>query len=528
MTPTRADLVVTLGCVTSAACITVVGGFGLPELLFFGVMLTSLAFVAREAWRAGVRARVARREAAGAARIHPDHVAAMAVRDERRRLSEDIPAELRRLFIHVRIEAAQVEDHAATARRIHRHARLASSELRRLLGLLRDTGHPVDLIEVGPARPTRIPRRDLAFAAAAGVLALVESITYGHMEQGQVPWWGVALTVIVAIAVAGRTLSPTVAALFAASSVALGAVASHEVLWGFWMLITVTGLVWGTMGIPGSPWRRTAAMLLFAGTAITSAWVHDHENAVITTVVVCVLLSVALIIRVERGRAQRALGLASHYRSTLDRAAAAAVEADRAAFAREIHDSVSHAVGLIAMQAGAAEVSADRDPESARRALEVVESAAIEALADLDRLHPESHAPARTPRDVAALVDRIRASGTSVTLSGLDQLPPKGSELVYRIVQEALTNVVRHGRGAPASVSVESGPGHLTVTVTDSGPGAGVPREHGSGLVGLAERVAHAGGRLHTGTPAGGRGFVVKATLPASRAPLPASRAPVT
>jgi signal transduction histidine kinase len=506
VTPTRADLVLTLGCVTSAACLTVIGGFGLPELVFFGVMLTSLAFLAREASRARVRARVARREAVAVASVHPDRVAAGAVREERRRLSEDIPAELRRLFIQVRHETENVEDPAATARRIHRHARLASSELRRLLGLLRDSGHPDDLVEVAPPPPARLPRRDLALAGAAGALALVESITYSQVEQTQVRWWGVALTVAVAIAVVARTLSPTVAALFAAASVGLGAVASQEVLWGFWMLITVTGLAWGTLGVPGSPVRRTAAMLLFAGAAITSAWVHDHENAVMTTVVVCVLISIALIVRVERGRAQSALGLTSRHRSTLDRAAAAAVEAERA---------VSHAVGLIAMQAGAAEVTADRDPQSARRALEVVESAAIEALADLDRLHPESHAPARTPADVAALVDRIRAGGTPVTVSGLDQLPASGSDLVYRIVQEALTNVVRHGRGAPAGVTVEADRESLTVTITDSGPGAGVPGEDGCGLVGLAERVGYAGGRLHAGTLSGGTGFVVQATLPA-------------
>ena len=515
MTPTRGDLVVTLGCVASAACLTVIGGFGLPELLFFAVMLTSLAFLAREAWRAGVRARVARREADAVASIYPDRVAARAVREERRRLSEDIPAELRRLFIQVCRETEHVEDPGAAARRIHRHARLASSELRRLLGLLRDSGHPDDLVEAASVPPTRLPRRDLALAGASGVLALVESITYSHVERAEVRWSGVALTVAVAVAVVARTLAPTVAALVAATSVGLGAVASQGVQWGFWMLITVTGLAWSTMGIPGSPLRRSAAMLFFGGAMITSAWVHNHENAAMTTVVIGVLMSIALIVRVERGRAQSAWGHAARHRSALDRAAAAAVEAERSAFAREIHDSVSHAVGLIAMQAGAAEVSADGDPESSRRALEVVESAAIEALADLDRLHPESHAPARTPKDVAALVDRIRDGGTSVTVCGLDQLPAFGSELIYRIVQEALTNVVRHGRGAPASVTVEAGRDGLTVTITDSGPGAGVPGEPGYGLLGLAERVAYAGGRLHTGTRAEGTGFVVRATLPA-------------
>lgn len=520
MTPTRADLVLTLGCVTSAACITAIGDFGLPELVFFGVMLTSLAFLGREAWRAGVRARVARQEALSVASVHPERVAAGAVREERRRLSEDITEELRRLFVQVRHEAEDVTDPAAHARRIHRHARLASSELRRLLGLLRESDPPDAPVEVAPVPLPRLPRGDLALAGAAGALALVESITYSHAEKAEVRWWDVVFTVAVAMAVLGRTFAPTQAALFAAAAVGIGTGASHRVLWGFWMLITVTGLAKSTMGVPTASLRRTAAMLLFAGAAITSTWVHDRSNAVMTTVIIGVLMSIAMAVRVHRRREQSALGLAARHRVALDRATLAAVEGERSAFAREIHDSVSHAVGLIAMQAGAAEVSADRDPESARRALKVVEGAAIEALADLDRLHPDSRAPARTPADVATLVDRIRSGGTSVTVSGLEQLPASEADLVYRIVQEALTNVVRHGRGAPASVTMKASQESLTVTITDTGPGAGVTGERGCGLVGLAERVAYAGGRLHTGTPSGGTGFVVRATLPAARTPV--------
>lgn len=517
MTPTRADLVLTLGCVTSAACMTAIGGFGLPELVFFGVMLTSLAFLGREAWRAGVRSRMARREALAVASIQPDRVAAGAVREERRRLSEDITEELRRLFVQVIHEAQDVTDPAAHARRIHRHARLASSELRRLLGLLREPDSPDARVEMADVPRTRLPRRDLALAGAAGALALVESITYSHTEKIEVRWWGVAFTVAVALAVLGRTLAPTQAALFAAAAVGLGAVASNPVLWGFWMLITVTGLAKSTIAVPTAPLHRTAAMLLLAGAAITSTWVHDHVNAVMTAGVFCVLMSIAMTVRVYRGRELSAQGLTARHLSALDRATSAAVEGERSAFAREIHDSVSHAVGLIAMQAGAAEVSADRDPESASRALKVVESAAVEALADLDRLHPDSLAPARTPADVATLVDRIRSGGTSVTISGLEQLPASEADVVYRIVQEALTNVVRHGRGAPASVTIKASQESLTVTITDTGPGAAVTGERGSGLLGLAERVAYAGGRLHTGTRFGGSGFVVRATLPASR-----------
>jgi len=133
----RADLVLALVSVSAAAVLTVFGRFGWPELLFFTVMLTSLTLLSREVWRAHRREQELRQEALRVVRIRPDDVAAEAVRDERRRLSEDIAAELRGMLTQVRHEAVHSEDAGATARSIHRHARLASSELRRLLGLLR-------------------------------------------------------------------------------------------------------------------------------------------------------------------------------------------------------------------------------------------------------------------------------------------------------------------------------------------------------------------------------------------------------
>ncbi|MBK6887017.1 MAG: histidine kinase dimerization/phosphoacceptor domain-containing protein [Tetrasphaera sp.] len=187
------------------------------------------------------------------------------------------------------------------------------------------------------------------------------------MEQGQVPWWGVALTVIVAIAVAGRTLTDGRGALRGLigspwrSGVARSAV-------GFWMLITVTGLAWGTMGIPGSPAasHRGHAPLRRNGNHIGMGARprerrHHHGRGLRPAV-----RGADHPCRTGTGATRP--GPRSHYRSTSTGRGRGSRGRPGGAFAREIHDSVSHAVGLIAMQAGAAEVSADRDPESARRA----------------------------------------------------------------------------------------------------------------------------------------------------------------
>jgi len=513
----RSDLVLTLFSVSAAAGLTVAGGFGAPELVFFAVLLTSLGLVAREAWRARRGERAARHDALEVSRIRPDQVADDAVRDERRRLSEDIAAELRWMLTQVRVEATQSDDPGATARSIHRHARLASSELRRLLGLLR--ANPGKPVEVGPARDDVVSEpsgRDLALGGAAGLVAVMESVGYQRAEGLGLDWWAVTVTVSVAVTVVGRSVSPALAAVLAAAVVSIGAASGHGPTGGFWMLITVTGLAWGTIGAPEGPLRRAGAGFLLAATLIASAWASDRENAGATTVVVGVLVAVALLVRVERTRAQRAMTRAAHHRSSLAQAAATAVEADRATYAREIHDSVSHAVGLIAMQAGAAEVTARRDPQAAIRALELISAAASEALTDLDRLRAVG-AGERTSYDVAALVARIRAAGTPVSASGLDLLPTTLSTVVYRIVQEALTNAVRHAAGAPASVRVDVDATSLTITIKDSGPGPRPSSGHGFGLVGLAERVRHAGGTLRVGARAEGRGFVVEATLPTSR-----------
>lgn len=527
MRPTRADLATVGLCAVTATGMVLLGGYGVAELLFFGVLLTTLAYLVRAGHRARAREQAARHAATELARVRPDRVAARAVREERRRLSRDIAAELGAMLVAVEHEAEdakRTEDPGAAARRIHRHARQATSELRRLLGLLRAVdGDPAEASAPvsAPPAPPRPSGRDSGLAATAGVLALAESLLYPRAEGLTVDPGAVGFTVACAVTVIARTAAPAAGAATAAVVVAAAAATAHPVYGGFWLLLTLTGLVWSTCATAGAPLRHAAAGTLLAAAVTGSAWWHARGDAVVTTVIAGVVVTAAAVVRLWRSRAERAHRVAAGYRASLAETTAAALEADRTALAREIHDSVSHAVGVIAMQAGAAEVSATQDPETARRSLRLVAQAAADALADLDRLHPDRSPRRRGPGDLADLVERIRAAGTPVMATGLDLVPGEHADVVYRVVQEALTNVMRHGAGAPARVSLAVDEDRLEVVVSDDGPARPASDRRGFGLVGLAERVGHAGGELRSGPGAGGRGFVLEATLPRRAARVP-------
>jgi signal transduction histidine kinase len=220
-----------------------------------------------------------------------------------------------------------------------------------------------------------------------------------------------------------------------------------------------------------------------------------------------------------------------------DELASAAADEERARVARELHDVVAHSMSVMVVQAGAARRVLDRSPQESIDALRTVESTGRETLEELRRLlgvlrpsgQPELQ-PAPQVRDLATLAERARAAGLKVDLrvSGDPAALPAATNLtLYRIVQEALTNSLRHAGESHASVQVRCEPGEVIVDVRDTGPPAGGPRSRtargakpaalvpgeGFGLVGMRERVELHGGELHTG-PAPGGGFRVHARIP--------------
>jgi signal transduction histidine kinase len=228
--------------------------------------------------------------------------------------------------------------------------------------------------------------------------------------------------------------------------------------------------------------------------------------------------------RVARSRRQR---LESVEREQEQRTLVALGD-ERARIAREIHDVVAHSVGVIVVQAQGARAVLDRDPGRAAEALEQIEATARTALGDMRRslglLRSDAGeidlAPQPGVRDIDALLAEARATGLDVDLRVVGEarpLPQAVDLSAYRIVQEALTNSIKHGGAAHAEIALRYGERDLEIEVVDDGRGPTAPSHRGDGaghgLVGMRERVVALGGDLRTGghDPAG---FAVHARLP--------------
>jgi signal transduction histidine kinase len=183
--------------------------------------------------------------------------------------------------------------------------------------------------------------------------------------------------------------------------------------------------------------------------------------------------------------------------------------------ARELHDIIGHSVSVMTIQAAAAGDVFDSRPAEAREALRAIESTGRETLAELRRLLAGvngSFAPAPGLDSLQALAGRVRSAGLAVELSGdPPALPPSLDLTAYRIVQEALTNTLKHARATTARVTVREAGGVLEIDVVDDGQGVATVTP-GHGIIGMQERAASFGGEL-TARPEPG-GFAVRARIP--------------
>jgi signal transduction histidine kinase len=232
-------------------------------------------------------------------------------------------------------------------------------------------------------------------------------------------------------------------------------------------------------------------------------------------------------LRVRRAYTAQLEERAARLEQEREEKAVAAVAQERGRIARELHDVVAHHVSVMVVQAAGARRVVDKDPALARDALAAVEEAGRTALAEMRRmlevLRDDEAGVGPQPGlcDLERLVGQVREAGlpVEIAIEGDERLLPAGMDLAaYRIIQEALTNAVKHAGKATARVSVCYEPEALEIEVLDDGRGAAAPLlegivEGGHGLIGMRERVALYGGELETG-PVFPGGYRVHARFP--------------
>lgn len=241
-----------------------------------------------------------------------------------------------------------------------------------------------------------------------------------------------------------------------------------------------------------------------------------QETVVVTWGVAIVALSELARTRREQWARERA-----------ERAQAARRRADeeRLRIARELHDVLAHSISVINVQAGVGLALLDSDPEQARTALITIKAAGKEALGEVRQVLDTLRTPGDAPRTPAPGLDRLpelveQAAGAGLTVEVEGETPklPPGTDLAaFRIVQEALTNVVRHSGARHVRVELDHDGRELRLRIDDDGPATGTDVGGGNGLVGMRERAAALGGTIEAGPRADG-GFGVLAVLPV-RAP---------
>ncbi|MGW8782325.1 sensor histidine kinase [Streptomyces sp. NPDC055796] len=200
------------------------------------------------------------------------------------------------------------------------------------------------------------------------------------------------------------------------------------------------------------------------------------------------------------------------------------VDEERLRIARELHDVLAHSISVINVQAGVGLALLDSDPEQARTALTTIKAASKEALGEVRQVLNTLRAPGEAPRAPAPGLDRLpelvaqaASAGLTVSVTGQAQargLSPATDLAAFRILQEALTNVVRHSGSRTARIRIGRPPGALELRVDDDGPATGGDAGgSGTGLIGMRERAAAQGGTIEAGPRPDG-GFRVLARIP--------------
>jgi signal transduction histidine kinase len=268
------------------------------------------------------------------------------------------------------------------------------------------------------------------------------------------------------------------------------------------------------------------------GDALLGLPLNQGFQLAYNVVILALPLVLGAAVRSSRARRRELIERAVELQREREENARRAVLEERVRIARELHDVVAHHVSVMGVQAGAARRVMGRQPEKAEEALGSIESSSRQAVAELHRLlgflrqagQSDDLAPQPALSQLPALVARAGQGPLAVelTVEGDPRpLPPTLEVSAYRVVQEALTNALRHSGGTTALVRVGYRPAALEIEVHDDGPGRAPARPAnlgGHGLIGMRERVGLHGGDLRAGPDPRG-GFAVRATFPLNGGP---------
>ena len=274
----------------------------------------------------------------------------------------------------------------------------------------------------------------------------------------------------------------------------------------------------------------SAATIIFVFGVIT----ESIDNTVALLLLFSAVWIAGNIIRARKNRLEAAELTVVELEEDQERTARQAVADERARIARELHDVLGHTLNLVVIQAGAAQRVYNSSPEKALEAVKSIESTSRQALSDVDRMlgilrdpdEAASHAPSLEARPslsrIDSLVSELSTTGQSIELSitgNVTNLAPSTDLTAFRVVQEALTNVMTHASGSEVQVEISYGDTELEVTVTNDGSGTDTlvgRKSGGRGIVGMRERTAMFGGKFEAGKSGEG-GWRVNATFPINR-----------
>lgn len=507
---------------------------GVPDFLINVISaIVAWAFGDAQARRAAVRASVAAQlavlQSSSALRAQDEALS------ERLRISDEtgrlLGATLDVVLAQVRaaratLGTAAVSRHLAA---VEDEGRRALTHLDRYLDWLRlpeeplsqPASPPVALPSRGPWWSTRVART----AVAAGPVALLLPLAlweYPQLAPAGASAVTIALTVAQVLPLLGRARWPLLVTL------AIGAALFTQLLLGHPVHNATLALPLALHSLAQRHGRRPSTPLAtgISGALGAAAFTVDAAYAAGFVTVLVIVCAVA----VYTGDSARLLDsqdeqLQERLRHTeLDDQLRirAAVGQERLAAAQDLHDSVGHVLSLVTLQAGAARLAASGSPERATSALDAIERSALAALDELDlairAAVPEAGPRVRTLSDLHEVADQVRAAGVAVVLRSPEHadLPAMLQSTAFRLVQEALTNVVKHAPGSTAVVTVHHEDDRLRLSVRNTAgrgsAGARMPSGR-RGLQGMRERVALHGGELVAGPQPGG-GFLVRAALP--------------